>query len=227
MWYAVLGSLRAEPVTPNLSLGLACVWIAALPSARDEGSNARAFIRRLVPAVTLLQALIAYPVAGTQLTFGSVLLLMCGAMCVADGWHDLQSSRTSVITRKRLDVGILSVLTACTAVFAYQYVVRPTRSSHAAYAAQETLQLPGADRLHLPRGQAETLQQVVATLRRELRHRRLDAWNVVVQRLERASGTERHDARAVVVPPVRESRRTSRFAIRNEQPVSVWSETTS
>ena len=90
LWYSVVGSAGVTPATPRYAIGLPLVWVAAVPSSRDGGSLVGRFVRLLVPALALLQTLIAYPVASTQMAYGSVLLLVCGVICVADGWHDLQ-----------------------------------------------------------------------------------------------------------------------------------------
>ncbi len=128
---------------------------------RDDGSLTCRFVRVLVPALTVLQALIAYPVAGTQVAFGSVLFVVSGAVCVADGWSDLQIAARNQRFRHRRAAPwtIMSALTTVLAmVFAVQYVVRPARGARAIYNAEQPLPFPGATRLRQPRSQVRTLR---------------------------------------------------------------------
>src|SRR5262249_37063351 len=61
------------------------LWLAALPRV-DGKEDARPELPRLLLAwVAVLQPLQAYPVAGSQAYFGTVLHVLAGAVCLDDG----------------------------------------------------------------------------------------------------------------------------------------------
>jgi hypothetical protein len=86
--------------TADRFLPLALAWIALIPPrAADQGM---AFAGRLLVALAVLQALHAYPVAGTQTQWGSFLLVPVGAFCVANGLRDLPLLATAQRARRSL-----------------------------------------------------------------------------------------------------------------------------
>jgi hypothetical protein len=64
------------------------VWIAAVDAPGTTASDGTRLARWLVPSLAAMQALVAYPVAGSQRAWGSFLLIPCGAICIADGLGD-------------------------------------------------------------------------------------------------------------------------------------------
>jgi hypothetical protein len=152
----------------NFEVAITLAWVAAIPSTRDDGSLGGRFVRVLIPALAVLQALVAYPVGGTQVRFGSLLLIVCGAVCFADGWSDLEAwgVARSTIDGVRAPRTIMVVLAATLALaLTFAYVARPLQSSHNAYAANPTLQIAGATRLRLPVAQASAFTDITKLLK--------------------------------------------------------------
>ncbi len=154
-------------VTRNFAFAITLAWVAAIPSSRDDGSLQGRFVRLLLPSLAVLQTLVAYPVAGTQVGFGSLLLLVCGAVCFADGWSDLEEWGAAEGTvdsffapRRMMPV----LTTALVVALAFLYVVRPMQSSHSAYAANPALPIAGATRLHLPAAQSTAFTHITKLL---------------------------------------------------------------
>ena len=156
-------------VSPNaaFSLALPLAWVAAIPSGRDEGQTSRQLLRIVVPTMALAGALLAYPVAGTQIGYGSIMLVPCGAICVADAWSDL-----AVWERVRRPGGpfaasaIVSALCVALAVgAAYNDVLQPMEANHGSYGSNVALDVPGATRLHLPAATTTAIEQTIAALR--------------------------------------------------------------
>ena len=141
-------------IAPNAAFALALplAWVAAVPSGRDDGSTAARFLRLLVPALAIMNALFAYPVAGSQVWYASTLFVLCGAVCVADGLHDLQAY-LSVSTRANVAAAGRNVAIALTVVLALiwtlDFVVRPIDTYRSVYRADRALPFPGATRLRL------------------------------------------------------------------------------
>ncbi|MDQ6739715.1 MAG: Ig-like domain-containing protein, partial [Actinomycetota bacterium] len=172
IWFSVVGEnpLNIGPENARFALALPLGWVAALPSTRDDGSLTSRFVRLLIPALAVSQTLIAYPVAGSQLAFASVLFLVCGAMCVADGWSELDAAVADQRIRAALWALMSSLTTALAIVFAIQYVVRPAITARGIYNSQRPLPFPGARGLHLPSEQVGVYKSIVTTLRGRCRH---------------------------------------------------------
>jgi hypothetical protein len=168
---AILLSLASQSifnVAPDAAFALAMplAWVAAIPSRRDPVGAATRLLRTAVPALAISEALLSYPVAGTQMGYGSILLVLCGAVCIADGWADL-----AVWERMRRPAGpfgvsaIVAALCAALAVgAAFSDLLQPMESNHNEYRSFTALTIPGASRLHLPAGTASGIQQTVAAL---------------------------------------------------------------
>jgi hypothetical protein len=167
LWFSVVGSAGVTPTTPRYVIGLPLVWVAAVPSSRDDGTPVGRFVRVLVPALALLQTLIAYPVASTQVTYGSVLLLVCGAICVADGWHDLQMMGLTGPLQLRLPSWVtMSTTTAILATaLGVGYIANSARTARHSYNSEEALPFPGASDLRVPHPEAVQFTNIVKTLR--------------------------------------------------------------
>lgn len=170
IWFSIVAAdpLNISPENANFALAIVLGWVAAIPSTRDDGTRQGRFVRVFLPSFATLEALQAYPVAGTQVMFGSLLLVLCGAICFADGWADLEAwgAAGNTLDRARAPRTVMAALaTALTVAFAFTYVVRPMESWGNAYAANPHLPIAGATRLHLPASQVSTFTQIVTALR--------------------------------------------------------------
>jgi hypothetical protein len=170
IWLSIVSAdpLNISPENASFALAMVLAWVAAIPSSRDDGSLRGRFTRLLIPSLAVLEALMAYPVAGTQVMFGSLLFLVCGAICFADGWSDLEAWGIA----RRAGDGALAPRTIMTALatalavaLTFHYVVRPIEVSGNAYAANPHLPIAGATRLHLPANQVTTFKQITTLLR--------------------------------------------------------------
>ena len=168
LWFAVADPLLVGPAKPQFEFALPLLWVAAIPRSGSTRTRGGPFLRILVPALALTQSLVGYPVAGTQYAFGSVLFALCGAVCAADGWAELQTAQTLRLPTRRPAAAAAAIpllLTALALVYGVQRLARPARTSRAAYLTQPALPIPGASDLHLPRSQVNELVGVVASLR--------------------------------------------------------------
>jgi hypothetical protein len=165
---AIWLSLGLAPHRANFALAITLAWVAAIPSTRDSDSPQSRFTRLFLPALAVLQALVAYPVAGTQVKFGSLLFLVCGAVCFTDGWSELEAwgaaggTRYGVRTLHRTMAALgatLAVALAC------HCVVSPLQSSRKTYDAEQGLPIAGAARLHLPAAQVSAFTFITKLLR--------------------------------------------------------------
>jgi hypothetical protein len=169
IWLSIVAAdpLDLSPENANFALAMVLAWVAAIPSTRDDGSRRTRFVRLFLPAFAVLEALQAYPVAGTQVMFGSLLLLVCGAVCFADGWADLEAwgANRDPFDGLRVPRTVMTATaTALVVALAFAYVVRPLESWGNTYSGNSALPIPSATRLHLPASQVATFTQIVAVL---------------------------------------------------------------
>jgi hypothetical protein len=153
----------------NFDLAITLAWVAAIPSTRDHHSAQGRFVRVLIPALAVLQALVAFPVAGSQVRFGSLLFLICGAICFADGWSDLEAwgaAGAATYDMRTLRTAMVALSATLAVALALQSVLSPLQSSRKAYDAQPRLPIAGATRLHLPAAQVSTFTHITTLLRR-------------------------------------------------------------
>ncbi len=162
-------------IAPNaeFALALPLAWVAALPCGRDDASTATHFLRLLVPALAVMSALFAYPVAGSQIGYGSVLFVLCGAVCVADGLHDLNvllvNMRASAAAVLAVRAGA-AILTATLAlVWTIDFVVRPMGGYRTTYRDERALPFAGATRLHLEPAVVNVFTGLIADARTHCR----------------------------------------------------------
>jgi hypothetical protein len=142
------------PSTRGLALGLPLAWLA-LVDGRQLAAEARR-VRTIVVSLAVAQALHAYPVAGSQIAFGSFLLVVVGAILVGDGLALLDLRLSPRVRRAAVAacVGLLLALSSATLA-----------DRRAAYAGNTRVSLHGATRLRLPADQAASLESVARALR--------------------------------------------------------------
>jgi hypothetical protein len=143
---------------------LAFAWVALIGPTPGERPDA-AFARLLVPLLAVLQALHAYPVAGSQTLWSAVLLIPVGAVCVAGGVRGLAASVTEAGDRRALG-GFGAVLAVALLWFVGNATLRePLRDAPAAYDGQVSLGLPGAGAIHVNPEEVALYRSVTAAIR--------------------------------------------------------------
>ena len=152
-WWRYHVPLLVSWLTPFL-------WLAVMPPKDVEEDAPRELARHVLCWVAVLLPLQAYPITGSQVYFGTVLHVLVGVVCIADGLRCLRS-RSTVLARRELRVAVAgSVLVVVMGCSVWQM-----RRWRQAYSALVPVDLPGATRLHLPRSMVETLRALTQTLR--------------------------------------------------------------
>jgi hypothetical protein len=155
IWLAVAGTF--VPGTAPFSFALPLAWVAAVPPKGIVRSEWSTFVRTLLPSLAVLQTLHAYPVAGSQLGWSSVPMIPVGAVCIADGIAQFVASGQKVRGR-RLTLAFVGVSRIPALLFAgwmlFQTLLPRVPLILQSYRAEEPLNLPGAERLHVPPDQA-------------------------------------------------------------------------
>jgi hypothetical protein len=124
---------------PWVAFGVAVpfVWMVLLP-----GADAPVWPRRVLAAVTVLQALNVYPVAGSQVRFTIVLLTITAALNV----HD---SLSVLVSQKRWSSPAMRRAEIAAALFVCAGYLVSADVALAAYLRLPSLDLPGAQGVHL------------------------------------------------------------------------------
>jgi hypothetical protein len=142
---------------------LAFAWVALIPLGRDKDEET-SFSRLLLPPLAVLQALHAFPVAGSQVPWSTFLLIPVGALCVANGVSGVAGILTEV--RERRVIGALAVAVAAVMmiVLVNTQLRQPLKAADAAYDERESLGLPGAGDVRLSPEEAGLYRQVTKAI---------------------------------------------------------------
>jgi hypothetical protein len=148
------------PAGPLASLPL--LWLAlTMPAADPRGEQGR----RLLVAVAVLQALHAFPVAGSQVAWATFLFIPVGALLIADGWELtvawLKPSLGLEGPRRKV-AGVL--LGSALLVLVALSVAETAGRLRAAYQAGVPLGLPGAEAIRVTPRQAVLYRRLATTL---------------------------------------------------------------
>jgi hypothetical protein len=154
-------------IYPNAAFALAMplAWVAAIPSRRDSLDPRARLARLLIPSLAVLQGLVAYPVAGSQVSLSSVLLVLCGAICLADGWSELVAFGGVRNLGSKVATGMTALFVLLAVGSTYHLVIQPMSNWRTTYRNSVALTIPGATHLRLPAVQAKSYENMVASLR--------------------------------------------------------------
>jgi hypothetical protein len=121
--------------------------------------------RRLLVALSVLQALHAYPVAGSQVAWATFLFVPIGAILVADGWRRSVGALAPAAGPRPAWARPAGAVLALVAVALVAATVRTTgQRLEAAYAAGVPLGLPGTGGIRVRPGQARLYRVLATTL---------------------------------------------------------------
>jgi hypothetical protein len=135
--------------TPTWLLGLALAWVVTRP---PEGTPAQ-YVRFVLPALAVMESLQAYPVAGTQLSLGALLVILVGATILNDGITGLKASWAP-------RVAPLALIFAAAVLALEGFIAGSQFISHTPSG------LPGAESVRMPARQVTQLRQLVAAIDR-------------------------------------------------------------
>ncbi len=142
-------------------LGFAWVALIPPPGKPDEGTQ---FARLLLPPLAVLQVLHAFPVAGIQLFWGTLLLVPVGALCIANGVRWISFSLNDQSARRApLAIGVIAA-TLALVVLVSIHLKQGLDHVRAAYGGSVSLGLPGAEDVRVSPEDAANYQAVVAAI---------------------------------------------------------------
>lgn len=168
IWITLASAVLGSPANLPRAIAFATplTWIVAIGTPAEPPG--RRFVRVLIAALAVLQTLHAYPVPGAQLAWGTLLFVIVGGVCVADG---LATMAPAGATRGRWATAWTMVASAGVLVFGAWFAVdrlRPLRDqARATYAASVPLGLAGAERQRVDLPRAENLRALTAGIERD------------------------------------------------------------
>ena len=142
---------------------LSFAWVALIqpPGKPDEGTQ---FARLLLPPLAVLQALHAFPVAGSQLFWATLLLIPVGALCIANGVRWIAFSRGGQSARRApFAIGAIAATVALVALVSI-HLKQEFDQVRAAYGGSVSLGLPGAKDVRVSPEEAANYQAIVAAI---------------------------------------------------------------
>ena len=149
----VIAALFATNRSQLLAFATPFCWLLLYPLP-ENGATALVFWRTLLCTTAVIQTLCAYPVAGSQVLFIRVLLLVVGVICIDDFWLWFAAKYDFRLRQPRLLRVAGSVALFCL-VLDYAYIAYVQRES---YYSLPALNLAGASRIHLNEQQARDYQ---------------------------------------------------------------------
>lgn len=157
----LMSSSFAGPSFTPSAWGAGLAWVATLRDPR-VGTDQR-FARGFIASLAVLQAMYAYPVAGTQASYAAVPLVFVAAICTADGARllapELARHRRVGARGLRAAAALGALACLCLAVAA------PLSGRWRDYHDQVSLRFAGAGRVHVPVGVRRRLEWLDRELR--------------------------------------------------------------
>ena len=144
---------------------LPLVFFAAIP--RVGASDSERIARVALVALAVLEGLLAYPVAGAQLLWSSLLLVPAATLCLNDGLRQLTPALAAIRRRvPRIITGLLAPLVLMTGLGWFASVFFDNLSTEASdFHANTPVTLPGSAAIRLARVQAQSLESLSSAIR--------------------------------------------------------------
>ncbi len=166
IWIALTTPIwgAANEVARGLTVAAPFTWVAAVPP-RDARREPR-FVRVLLVSLAVLQIMHVYPVAGSQVGWAQLLLVVVGGLCIFDGAVEVAGALATEGRRQRVAQAAAATAAVGFAIwFCLSPLAKMSERFGDAYDAGVSLGLPGADRLHLAPDRVEALRATTEVLR--------------------------------------------------------------
>jgi hypothetical protein len=128
------------------SIATVLAWVAAVPPAAAVEGAWKRFLRVLLPALAVAEALQVYPVAGSQVGIAALTFVPVGALCLADALASLQtwSEARGRLAVERFGIVVTVALVALAADFAVNSILRSISTNVSIYRERPGLPFAGA-----------------------------------------------------------------------------------
>ena len=149
----IIAALFSNNYSQLLAFATPFCWLLLYPLP-ENGAPRLVFSRTLLCTTAVIQTLYAYPVAGSQVLFIRILLIIAGVICIDDFWLWFAAKYDFGSRHPRL-LRIAGPFALICLVLDYGYIAYVQRES---YNSLPALNLAGASRIHLSDQQAKEYQ---------------------------------------------------------------------
>jgi hypothetical protein len=155
---------REKPILGFLPLfwQLPFAWLLLTSTGARPHEHQDKFARLALFAIAVMQPLIAYPIAGSQLAVASVLFLVIAAVCLNDAVRMLPLKMKMLLCPSSMRLAFGCIV----AIIILLLLQRPTLLIGEYYASLAPLNLPGASRIRLSEERVSLYQEIVVKLAR-------------------------------------------------------------
>lgn len=143
-------------------LALPVVWLAAIGPRQIGDDPTGTYARLLLPALAVMESLQIYPVAGTQLWLGALMLVPVGAIGLNDGIRELRALIGTRPGRVQPVTWVAPMALAASVAVFVQFAILAA----VWFNAETPLGVPGAESTRLPAQQVAQLRALVAAIDR-------------------------------------------------------------
>jgi hypothetical protein len=152
-------------IMPNsiFLLALPLAWVATKAPDAEGSDPVGVYSRLLLPALAVLEALQAYPFAGTQLSMAAFCLLPVGAISLGDGIRQLRSAGVT----GRVFVKAVGWVAPTALVIDFIVFLLFALTVAAGFRASTPLDVPGAESVRVPAQTAAQLRSLTASVIRD------------------------------------------------------------
>jgi hypothetical protein len=157
VWLVAGEVISLDPLAAPLPL----LWTALMAPVRETDPE-RERGKVLLVAVATLQALHAFPVAGSQVAFASFLFVPVAGVAIAEGARGVTRSVAESTLSRRVTVRVL--LSAAVLVLAVRPVYDLGRRAGSAYRTGVPLDLPGAESIRVTPRQASLYHRLTESI---------------------------------------------------------------
>lgn len=160
--------LSLSPAVENqISVAVVLAWIAVVPPAGVAEGSYKRFLRILLPALGVAEALQVYPVPGSQVGIAALTFVPVGVLCLNDA---LTSARIWSEARggwglERFAVVSTAALVALAGILSVNTILRSISDNATIYGEKVAVPFPGASQLRLAPEDAANYTRLIELLR--------------------------------------------------------------
>jgi hypothetical protein len=153
---------RPSPDLLGFTVSLPFLWLVASPPQPAQLTAGQSLVRILLAILPLTCAIVAYPVAGLQVGYGTTLIVPAAAVIVSDGAQQLRTLGSRRGFRVPINHAVGSGLVA---IVGYLLLVGPAVSEAGDYGRMRPLPFPGATHVRARPSDVRADAGLVATIR--------------------------------------------------------------
>jgi hypothetical protein len=168
MLYIAVAQAQLQPsvsFSVSFTVALPLLFFAAIPPV--GATESQRIARVGLVALAVLEGLVAYPVAGAQIRWSSLLIVPAGMLCLNDGLSQLRAPAIGPRRHGRHISSLLASVVLFAGLLAWlAWIFAGNLSTESSsYRANTRLTLAGSDMIRLPAGQADTLELLSRAIR--------------------------------------------------------------